>query len=325
LKEALVGDILIQDYAPETDTMRRNVLQGLNDKPKRLPSQYLYDERGSRLFEQICATEEYYLTRTEIAILQNHLTSIARRVGPQALVIEPGSGSGVKTRLLLDALDEPAGYVPIDVARRMLADSAARIEREFPGLDVAPVCADFTGDYEIPTIAGAVKKRVTYFPGSTIGNFTRDIAVSLLRHMASLCKEGGGVLLGVDLKKDRAILESAYDDAAGVSREFALNYLVRLNRELDANFRLDRFEYEAPYNEEQSRIEMALVSCCPQTARVGGIRVAFGDSERVHTEFSYKYALDEFAALASEAGLEVTDIWTDADRFFSVQYLSHAA
>jgi dimethylhistidine N-methyltransferase len=302
--------------------MRDDVLRGLAQTPKMLPSQYLYDERGARLFERICRTEEYYLTRTEVAILRQNMDAIADRIGPGALVIEPGSGSGVKTRLLLENLEDPAGYVPIDVAKRQLAEFAAQIDERFPDLTVMPVCADFTNSYDLPQCGNAVRKRVAYFPGSTVGNFTPTVAVEVLRHLGELCNHDGGVLLGVDLKKDRALLEPAYDDAEGVSCEFALNYLARLNRELDADFKLERFGYEAPYNEAQGRIEMALVSRCRQVAHIDGVGVSFDPDERVRTEYSYKYNPDEFSALAEDAGLEVADIWTDPEHLFSVQYLT---
>jgi dimethylhistidine N-methyltransferase len=212
--------------------------------------------------------------------------------------------------------------VPIDVAKKQLAEFAGQMDQRFPDLNVMPVCADFTNGYALPPFGAAVRKRVVYFPGSTIGNFTPVVAVQMLRHLGELCDDDGGVLVGLDLKKDRAIIEPAYDDAEGVSREFALNYLVRLNRELDADFGLEQFGYEAPYNEVHSRIEMALVSRCRQVARIDGVVVSFDTDERVRTEYSYKYSLGEFAALAENTGLEVTDTWTDPDHLFSVQYLS---
>lgn len=313
--------ISVSDYGPMTETMRTEVLLGLSQDPKTLPSHYLYDERGARLFERICDADEYYLMRTELDVLHRHMDAITSRIGPQALVIEPGSGSGVKTRLLLDGLKEPAGYVPIDVAKRQLEQFAAETARAFPDLEVMPVCADFTNDYELPRCPNPVKTRVSYFPGSTIGNFKPATAVKVLERMAELCDDNGAVLIGVDLKKNREALEAAYDDAEGVSCEFALNYLVRLNRELGADFRLDQFAYEAPYNEELGRIEMALISLCDQDVRVDGIEVAFKDQERVRTEFSYKYTLAEFAALAAEAGLSVEETWTDPNKLFSIQYL----
>jgi dimethylhistidine N-methyltransferase len=322
MTEENANTITVHDYEPATATMRDDVLRGLAQDPKMLPSQYLYDERGARLFERICKTEEYYLTRTEIAILRQNMDAIVDHIGPGALVIEPGSGSGVKTQLLLENLEDPAGYVPIDVAKRQLAEFATQMDQRFPDLNVMPVCADFTNGYELPPCNAAVRKRVAYFPGSTIGNFTPAVAVEMLRHMGELCDDDGGVVVGVDLKKDRAILEPAYDDAGGVSRDFALNYLVRLNRELDADFKLEQFGYEAPYNETHGRIEMALVSRCRQVAHIDGVGVPLDTDEHIRTEYSYKYDPEEFAALAENAGLEVTDTWTDPDHLFSVQYLS---
>jgi dimethylhistidine N-methyltransferase len=322
MTEKKANTIALNDCEPPTETMRDDVLRGLAQIPKSLPSQYLYDERGARLFERICETEEYYLTRTEIAILREKMDAIVDRIGRGALVIEPGSGSGVKTQLLLENLEKPAGYVPIDVAKQQLAEFAAQMNERFPDLNVMPVCADFTNGYELPPCGNAASKRVAYFPGSTIGNFTPTVAVEVLRHMAELCDDDGGVLIGVDLKKDRAIIEPAYDDAAGVSRDFALNYLVRLNRELDADFKLEQFGYEAPYNESRGRIEMALVSRCRQVAHVDGVGVMFQADERVRTEYSYKYDPEQFARLAEQARLSVSDVWTDPDRLFSVQYLN---
>lgn len=314
-------DITVHDFGPGTETMRDDVLRGLSRAPKELPSQYLYDERGAKLFDRICETEEYYLTRTELGILHHNMDAIASRIGPGALVIEPGSGSGLKTRILLKGLDDPAGYVPVDVAREQLTHFVTSLVRDFPDLKVKPICADFTDDYEVPAWDDDARMRVCYFPGSTIGNFKPAVAVDVLQHLAELCDDDGGVLIGVDLKKDRTTLESAYDDARGVSREFALNYLVRLNRELNAGFRVTQFGYEAPYNESLGRIEMALVSLCDQVVSIDGSRVRFKNGERVHTEYSYKYTLAEFAELAEEADLRVEQTWTDSEELFSVQYL----
>jgi dimethylhistidine N-methyltransferase len=307
------------DFEPDVATMRKDVLRGLHCEPKRLPSQYLYDERGSRLFERICETAEYYLTRTEVSILETNIDAISARIGPEALIIEPGCGSGLKTRLLLDGLEDPAGYVPIDVSRKQLARFAKEIEEEFPDLEVLPVCADFTGDYEIPAATTEVLSRVAYFPGSTIGNFAPREAVAVLRHLATL---GRSVLIGIDLDKDRFILEPAYDDAEGYSREFARNILVRLNRELGADFVIEQFGYEAPYNKDAARIEMALVSERKQVVHIGRRRVEFRRDERVLTEYSYKFDLDGFAEFAGKAGLEVTETWTDPDDLFGMLYLT---
>ena len=321
MRSGAPGDIAIHDCEPAIATMREDVVRGLLQDPKILPSQYLYDERGAELFERICETEDYYLTRTELGILREHMDDIASRVGPGALVIEPGSGSGVKTRVLLDGLEKPAGYVPIDVSKPQLARFASQVAREYPDLDVKPVCADFTNEHDLPACDADERTRACYFPGSTIGNFTPSQAVNVLRRLAELCAADGGVVIGVDLKKDRKMLESAYDDSEGVSREFALNYLVRLNRELGADFRVDQFDYEAPYNDTLGRIEMALVSLREQAVRFNGTCVRFKANERVRTEYAYKYTLAEFAALACEAGLSVEDTWTDPDKLFSIQYL----
>ncbi len=311
----------VHDYSPETSRMRDDVLKGLRQQPKHFPSQYLYDDRGARLFERICELDEYYLTRTENAIIAENIAHISQRLGPQAILIEPGSGAGEKALTLLSHMPEPAAYVPIDVARDQLAEVAVNIDRTHTEVDVVPICADFTHDHDLPIGRIEGRRRVVFFPGSTIGNFARDAARELLSSLAELAEPGGGVLIGVDLKKDRAILEAAYDDAEGVSAEFAKNILVRLNRELDAGFEISQFDYEAPYNADAGRIEMALVSRRAQSVRINGDSVTFARGERIRTEFSYKYEPHEFADLAGSAGLRVLDVWTDADRLFSVQYL----
>lgn len=312
----------MHDFEPDVATMREDVLCALRCEPKRLPSHYLYDERGARLFEKICETGEYYLTRTELSILGANIDAISARIGPEALIIEPGSGSGLKTRLLLNGLERPAGYVPIDVSQKQLTRFTKEMEKEFPGLEVLPVCADFTGDHEVPAPTVKFRSRVTYFPGSTIGNFAPREAVAVLRHLSKL---GRSMLIGIDLEKDRSVLEPAYDDAEGHSREFALNILVRLNRELGADFAVEHFGYEAPYNEDAGRIEMALVSERKQRVHIDGHRVEFQRNERVLTEYSYKYHLDGFAELAGKAGLEVAETWTDPAGLFGVLYLTSGA
>jgi len=304
--------------------LREDVFDGLAGDPRRFPSQYLYDARGAFLFEKICTTPEYYPTRTEIAILRRHLPEIADLVGPGALVIEPGSGSGQKTQHLLEALAEPAGYAPIDISCEQLELFANDLRAAYPTLEVLPVCADFTGDYEAPHCSSPARRRMIFFPGSTIGNFGPDEAITVLRGLADHLDDRGCALIGVDLKKDASILEPAYDDAQGYSREFALNILVRLNRELDATFRTDRFGYEAPYNASLGRIEMALVSRAGQTVLIDGEPVHFDHDERVVTEYSYKYDLREFAELCARAGLELVVSWTDPDRLFGVVYLERA-
>jgi dimethylhistidine N-methyltransferase len=311
-----------RDFAPATASFRREVLDGLRLSKKELPCKFFYDERGSQLFEEICQLEEYYPTRTELAIMHECAGEMALRIGKACLLIEFGSGSGVKTRLLLDELHDPAAYVPIDISREHLARSAAEIAAAYPDVEVIPVCADYTADYEIPTPRRAAARRVIYFPGSTIGNFHRPRAVEFLAHLRDVCGEDGGLLIGVDLKKNRETLERAYDDAKGVTAAFNRNLLTRINRELGANFDLQRFRHEAVYDEQAGRVEMHLVSLADQTVELGDERFAFEAGEGIRTECSYKYDLDEFRSLADAAGFRVDDVWTDSEARFSVQYLS---
>jgi len=311
----------LRDFGPEASDFRRDVLAGLRRSPRSIPSKYLYDERGSELFERICELQEYYPTRTELAITRKHLAEIADCLGPRCLLVEYGSGSSLKTRILLDRLEEPAGYVPIDISREHLARSAAELDAAYPGLEVLPVCADYTGDYDLPRPRREPRHVVVYFPGSTIGNFTPPEARDFLAHVAEVCGPGGGLLIGVDLVKGREILERAYDDAAGVTAAFNRNLLARANRELGADFDPDGFAHLAVWNAELGRIEMHLESRRDQEVRVGDERLCFRAGERIHTENSYKYEVDQFAALAGSAGLDMVAVWTDPERLFSVQYL----
>ncbi len=296
------------------------MLQGLLDSRKELPSKYFYDEVGSQLFEQICELDEYYLTRTELSIMQEHMHEIASLLGPNSLLIEYGSGSSTKVRMLLDALQDPAGYVPIDIAKEQLLHSAASLALEYPELEVLPVCADYTSDFELPLPGKPVLRRVAYFPGSTIGNFDREPAKQFLKQIARVC-QSGGLLIGVDLKKDFNILHRAYNDSQGVTAQFNKHLLVRINQELDANFQLNQFGHYAFYNPGQSRIEMHLVILKNQAVRIGDIEIAFKLGESIWTESSYKYTPEEFAQLAATAGFTVEQVWTDPRQFFSVQYL----
>jgi dimethylhistidine N-methyltransferase len=326
------GAIRCRDVPPaspdacEYERRRADVLAALRSRrrPRRLPSRYLYDARGALLFERICELDEYYLTRTERGILRDALPEIADRLGPRVLVFEPGSGAGEKTRLLLSALDAPAGYVPIDVSREQLFAQASALARDFPGLEVCPLWADFLGDFRLPAIAGPVRRRVAFFPGSTLGNLTPREAIRLLDRLRTRSGRGGAILIGLDMQKDPRILEPAYDDAAGVSAAFALNYLVRLNRELHADFDLDRFGYEARYEAIPGRIVMALVSRVAQRVTIAGEQFDFAAGERLITEYSYKYTREGFAALARHAGLAIERIWTDPRGYFTVQLLTAA-
>ncbi len=314
----------VTDYGPVLDTFRDDVLDGLARPQKEIPCKYLYDVKGARLFEDICKLDEYYPTRTELGILDDHVDEMAELLGRRCLVIEYGSGSGLKTRILLRALKDPAAYVPIDISRDQLVAWTRRLQLEasFHDLEILPVCADYTAHYELPSPKTAVNRRVVYFPGSTIGNFDSDAAHEFLKHVAEQCGRGGGLLIGVDLEKDRDVLERAYNDAAGVTAEFNLNVLARANRELGADFRLDLFYHKAFYNDDAGRIEMHVVSRCPQSVSIDGQTFMLDDGETIRTECSYKYGLERFRTLARASGFDVVHVWTDSKRYFSVQYLT---
>ncbi len=301
---------------------RADVLRGLSAPARELPCKYFYDEAGSGLFERITELEEYYLTRTELAIMRQHAADMAGLLGPRCLLIEYGSGSSTKTRLLLDRLREPAGYVPIDVSAEPLRRAAGAIAAAYPHVEVLPLCADFTRPPELPVPRRQPARRVVYFPGSTIGNFTPDEAVALLRRTAALCGRGGGLLLGADLVKDARVLEAAYNDRLGVTAAFNLNLLVRINRELGADCAIDQFAHRAVYNADASRIEMYLVSRRAQRVHVGGAEFAFAAGEAIRTEYSYKYRLRDLQEIAAAAGFEVERFWTDEREYFSVHYLT---
>jgi dimethylhistidine N-methyltransferase len=312
---------VLHDESPEREQFLAEALTGLSRPQKQLPCKYFYDECGSRLFERICGLDEYYPTRVELAIMRSHAAAMADAVGPRALLVEYGSGSSAKTRVLLDHLARPVAYVPVDISRASLVAAASALAARHPEIEVLPVCADFTRDFALPRPARRPARTVAYFPGSTIGNFAPARAVALLGGIAARCKSGGGLLIGVDLKKDPAVLERAYDDAAGVTAAFNLNVLARMNRELGADFDLRRFSHRAPWVPEEGRIEMHLVSEVDQVVRLGGRAIRFRAGESICTEYSHKYDLPEFAALADAAGFDVVRVWTDPERLFSVQYL----
>jgi L-histidine Nalpha-methyltransferase len=297
------------------------VVAGLRRPQKALASKYFYDERGSELFDRICALPEYYPTRTELRLLGRHLDEVARLVGPRASVIELGAGSNAKIRLLLDRLLEPIAYVPVDISSDYLLRQARELAKDYPHVRIRPVCADFTRPFGLPEHPVTPDRNLVFFPGSTIGNFTRPQALQLLQVMAVQAKPGGGALIGVDLRKDIAILERAYNDAAGVTAEFNLNLLARLNRELGANFDLATFRHEAIYDVAESRIEMRLTSLRPQTVRIAGAEIRFDENEHIVTEYSHKYSVEDFQALATRAGFEPLRVWLDPDGLFSVHFL----
>ncbi|MEX1055940.1 MAG: L-histidine N(alpha)-methyltransferase [Rhodothermales bacterium] len=311
----------ILDLHPEKDILKEEVLEGLCAAPKHLPCKLLYDERGSKLFDRICELEEYYLTRTEMSIMEAYADEMVDRLGTGVLLVEYGSGSSVKTRSLLDRLSVPVGYVPIDISKQHLVDAAKSIAVAYPEIEVIPVCADYTQQIRLPQPSVKASRVVVFFPGSTIGNFDPDEARSFLRRIAATCSRGGGLLIGVDLQKPTSVIESAYNDEAGVTADFNKNILRRINREIGSDFELDRFDHDAVYNSERGRIEMYLVSRIDQTVRVDGLSVELGRGERICTEHSYKYTHEGFAGLAASAGFDVREVWTDPRSYFSVQYL----
>jgi dimethylhistidine N-methyltransferase len=302
-----------------------DALAGLRQPQKSLPCKYFYDAEGSKLFDQICTLREYYPTRTELAILRAHAGAMARCLGPDTLLIEYGSGSSVKTRLLLDRLVRPVAYVPVDISREHLFESALALRLDYPSLPVLPVCADFAAPFALPRLSRPTARRTVYFPGSTIGNFTNAAARGLLAGVARRVGPGGAFLVGVDLKKDPRVLERAYDDSRGVTAAFNLNLLARMNRELDADFDLSRFRHRAVWVEAASRIEMHLVSQVEQVVHLDDVAIHFARGESICTEHSHKYTLEGFADLARRAGLVVRRVWCDPRQRFSVQYLEARA
>lgn len=299
----------------------REVIEGLSKPQKEIPSKYFYDQKGSWLFDRICNLKEYYLTRSEVAILKQNVEEIAELLGPRVKLIEFGSGSSQKTRLLLDHMQNLAAYIPIDISRDHLFKATTQLENEYPDLKIEPVCTDYTQPFELPESGWEFNRKIIYYPGSTIGNFNPQKARQFLKLMASMVKPEGGVLIGVDLKKDREILEAAYNDDQGVTAAFNKNILEHLNRLIDSDFELDTFEHRAFYNKEEGRVEMHLVSTKEQVVHVDDVEFVFKKGETIHTENSYKYSLDEFEELVSNDFL-VQKVWTDDDENFSVQYLT---
>jgi dimethylhistidine N-methyltransferase len=309
------------DLEPAAHDDEKEIIVGLSRDPKEISPKYFYDEAGSHLFEEICEQPEYYPTRTELGIMRENIDEIAKLIGPDASIIEFGSGASVKTRYLLEHVPDLAAYVPVDISREHLTAAADALAKEFADVEVLPVCADFTQPFDLPTPARMPDRNIVYFPGSTIGNFSTSQAIDLMKVMREQAKDNGALLIGVDLEKPTAVLERAYNDAAGVTSDFNLNLLTRLNREHDANFKLDAFEHRAVYDSEYRRIEMRLVSLDSQSVKVAGETFEFDEGEYIVTEHSHKYSLERFASIAADAGFDQRRCWTDADNLFSVQYL----
>lgn len=318
-RETRVKEFRFYDQKPDVPDVQAEVLAGLSKSTKTLSPKYFYDETGSRLFDEITRLPEYYLTRTEVGILEGNKADMARWVGDDACLVEYGSGSSVKIRILLEGC-RPSAYVPVDISRDHLIASAQLIFDDFDWLSVYPTCADYGLPFDLPEAAAGLP-RVAFFPGSSIGNFEPSKAAGFLRGVSKLVGDGGRLVIGVDTKKDTDVLNAAYNDSRGITRAFNLNLLTHLNEVMGANFDIDKFAHEATYNEKLGRIEMYLSSIEKQTVRVNGKRIDLGAGERIHTENSYKYHRDEFVELAAEAGFVCREMWRDERDYFMVLLL----
>jgi len=314
-------DLTLRDCHPSREPLLADLLAGLRSRPKLISPSYFYDARGSQLFDAICELPEYYLTRTESAILETHAADIARCIGEDALLVEFGSGASTKTRVLLERLPHLAAYVPVEISRSHLMDAAQRISSAYPQIEVLPVCADFTLPFNLPRPHRKATRTIVFFPGSTLGNFDPPAAVELLRLMSSIAGPDGGLVIGTDLVKEPAILRRAYNDTAGVTAEFNLNMLRRLNREFGADFDLNAFEHQAIWNAADARIEMHLISTLAQSVTLAGQRIEFAAGERLVTEHSHKYTLESFRAQAVAGGWTARQVWLDDRGYFAVHYL----
>lgn len=310
--------VQFHDYQPLLAEFGDEVTLGLNQQPRTIPPKFFYDQTGSEIFDAICESDEYYVTRTEIDILESYRKDIAKHIGTGCLLIEPGSGSSQKVRILLNAL-KPHTYLPMDISRDYLQVAAQELADDFPWLDVHAACVDYTAPIDLP-IAAPNTRKVAFFPGSSIGNFEPSQAKTFLSNIAKMVQPNGGLLIGVDLKKDPSLLHAAYNDSNGTTAAFNLNLLSRINRELNGNFDIESFSHHAFYNEQKGRVEMHLVCEQSQKITIDEQAFSFCAGERIHTENSYKYHIDEFQLLAIQAGFRPIKVWTDEKNLFSVHY-----
>ena len=315
-----VDNVFFEDQQPAAGDSRAELLEGLLQENKQVNPKYFYDHQGSELFEQITQLEEYYPTRTELSILNDYAEEIATYCGSDCVLIEPGSGSSEKVRLLLDTI-KPAAYVPLDISAEFLYQSAVKLGREFPWLNIHAICADFVEQWQTRTQL-PTGRRVIFYPGSTIGNMEPAQATKFLANLRQWIGKEGGVLVGVDLQKPEHLLNAAYNDSQGVTASFNLNILNSLNKMVDANFNRQDFSHHAFYNSDQQRIEMHLVSNNKQSVQVNGSTISFNEGETLHTENSYKYSLESFTSLSNAAGFALEKSWVDEEQLFSVHYLS---
>ena len=304
---------------PQGNDFHADVIKGLSERPRQIPPKYFYDKRGSELFDLICQQPEYYPTRTETSLLQYYAGEIAQHIGPDCIMVELGSGASEKARLLFDSL-KPTGYMGVDISEEFLLEATSQLARDYPWLEVHAICADFSTTLKIPD--HYEQRHVAFYPGSSIGNFEPDQAVIFMEQVAEVVGRDGKFLIGVDLKKDEAVLNAAYNDAAGITAEFNLNLLERMKHELGAEFEPGAFAHQAFYNESDGRIEMHLVSTKNTRLVIDKKSFVFHLGDSIHTENSYKYSLDEFRDLAERAGFDVEQVWTDRKQYFSLQLLS---
>jgi dimethylhistidine N-methyltransferase len=312
------GQVAVLDFAPANEEFCEQIIAGLSQRPRTLPCKFFYDETGSALFLKICELPEYYITRTEMQILRERSCEIANALGRGIELIGLGTGAGTKTRILLDNLEAPVAYVPVDISREQLTQSAIAFRKRFPALEVLPVCADYLQPFDLPPRSPVANRTVVYFPGSTIGNLEPEDATDFLKKIVLIAGPGGALLMGADLKKSKAILEHAYNDSAGVTAQFNLNLLVRANRELGSDFDLQCWRHRAIYNEKAGRIEMHLISLKSQTVHIADAAFCFAFGEHIITEFSYKYSPSEMIARAGAVGLRFEKIWTDEQKLFGL-------
>jgi dimethylhistidine N-methyltransferase len=316
----MVAAVAHRRFSHQASEFEIDVLEGLHSIPKHLPAKYFYDAAGSRLFERITDLPEYYPTRSEIRILRRHAADIANMIPSGAALVEFGSGSSKKARILLKAAaPKLSAYVPVDICGEMIEQEAAELRPDFPLLKVLPVTADICKPFELPREAKDAPARIGFFPGSTIGNFEPHEAAAFLRNAANILGRGATLIIGVDLIKPADVLNAAYNDAEGVTAQFNLNLLTRINRELGGTFRLDSFEHHAFYNRERHRVEMHLASLKRQKVKVAGDTIDFRIGETIHTENSYKYSIESLSALARGVGWLPAGVWTDSRKYFSIQ------
>lgn len=320
MQPVMLDNFRFHDINNEFIEPSKELIEGLKNKQKYIPAKYFYDERGSLLFDRITVTPEYYPTRTEKSILADQAVDIANTIGKGCTLIEPGSGSSEKVRLLLDQL-HPSCYVPMDISRDYLFNVSQKLAEEYPALKIDAICTDYTAEMLIPDSVPE-HKRIAFYPGSTIGNFVPEEARDFLSQIRRIVGDDGGLLIGVDLEKDKHILDAAYNDAEGYTEAFNLNIINNVNSVLQTTIDQSMFAHHAHYNQEKSRIEMHLISTGDQQLNVADETLEFFDGERIHTENSYKYTVDSFQKLAREAGFSATKVWTDDEVLFSVHYLT---